>query len=68
MGDQPSAERRAIAQKLDHLIEMLHLKVRGPYSYQKIADLIRQRAAAPPSLAARFTTLPSARCPTLGPV
>ncbi|MFF4608034.1 XRE family transcriptional regulator [Streptomyces sp. NPDC001339] len=45
MGDQPPAEGRTMAQKLGYLIETLHPKDRGPYSYQEIAELIRQRAA-----------------------
>ncbi|KOG73448.1 MULTISPECIES: hypothetical protein [Streptomyces] len=44
MGDQQPAARRTIAQKLGYLIETLHPKGRGPYSYQEIAELIRQRA------------------------
>ncbi|WP_199815308.1 hypothetical protein [Streptomyces rimosus] len=44
MGDQQPTDRRTIAQKLGYLIETLHPKGRGPYSYQEIAELIRQRA------------------------
>ncbi|MFH8751976.1 XRE family transcriptional regulator [Streptomyces rimosus] len=44
MGDLQPTDRRTIAQKLGYLIETLHPKGRGPYSYQEIAELIRQRA------------------------
>ncbi|MFI1162845.1 helix-turn-helix domain-containing protein [Streptomyces sp. NPDC020801] len=44
MGDEHSAGRRTIAQKLDYLITEIHPKDRGPFTYQEIADQIRKRA------------------------
>ncbi|MDF3291291.1 XRE family transcriptional regulator [Streptomyces silvisoli] len=45
MGDQaPATGPRTIAQKLDYLIREIHPKGRGPFTYQEIADQIRQRA------------------------
>ncbi|MCB5165741.1 helix-turn-helix domain-containing protein [Streptomyces bambusae] len=44
MSDRAPGDRPDIARKLGHLIETLHPENRGPYTYQEIADLIRQRA------------------------
>ncbi|MFF1560512.1 XRE family transcriptional regulator [Streptomyces sp. NPDC058279] len=47
MGENNSAGeqgRGPIAHRLDHLIRTLHPKDRGPYTYQEIADSIREQA------------------------
>ncbi|GAA1965331.1 helix-turn-helix domain-containing protein [Kitasatospora viridis] len=44
----PSAEqtpaRRSLAQKLDHLFQVIHPAGRGPFSYHEVAQAIREQA------------------------
>lgn len=43
-GHNDAGGRGPIGDRLDHLIRTLHPKGRGPYSYQEIADAIRDQA------------------------
>ncbi|MGJ5755220.1 hypothetical protein FB563_3438 [Streptomyces puniciscabiei] len=45
MGNRaPAADGRTIAAKLDYLIREIHPKGRGPFTYQEIADMIKESA------------------------
>ncbi|UQX03468.1 helix-turn-helix domain-containing protein [Streptomyces sp. RerS4] len=44
MGDHGADTRGPLGDRLDHLINTLHPKGRGPYTYQEIADAIRRQA------------------------
>ncbi|HEX5741871.1 MAG TPA: helix-turn-helix domain-containing protein [Pilimelia sp.] len=46
------AERRTLAEKLDHLLSVVHPPGRGPYTYEEVARAIRARGG--PTISAAY--------------